>query len=91
MYKGFIVSSILPRLWCGTFRFYEKDTHGAERHKKHKNGLNLSVNACGVASSPNRGALGKTVNWIGLPKPPLPGEVALRSNDGEVVQRSRVS
>ena len=57
---------------------------------------NLSVGLT-PASSPGRGALGKEVSLqrkgelAGLsatPEPPLLGEVALRSNDGEVVQSS---
>ena len=59
---------------------------------------NLSV-TCGD-SSPSRGALGKEVSLqrngelAGLsatPEPPLLGEVALRSNDGEVVQSRALS
>ena len=55
--------------------------------------LALSI-TCGD-SSPSRGALGKEVSLqrkgelaglSAMPKPPLLGEVALRSNDGEVVQ-----
>ncbi len=59
---------------------------------------NLSV-TCGD-SSPSRGAFGKEISsqckgeLAGLsatPEPPLLGEVALRSNDGEVVQSRALS
>ena len=43
--------------------------------------LTLSV------GEPDRDALGKTGNELDTPEPPLPGEVAMRSIDGEVVQR----
>ena len=45
--------------------------------------LNLSV-ASG-ASSPSRGAFGKEAKLCGMPRPPLLGEVASRSDDGEVL------
>ena len=60
---------------------------------------NLSVGLT-PASSPSRGAFGKEVSsqrkgeLAGLsatPEPPLLGEVALRSNDGEVVQSRALS
>ena len=40
------------------------------------------------ASSPCRGASGEEVGLSGMPRPLLQGEVALRSNDGEVVRRT---
>ena len=38
-------------------------------------------------SSPSRGASGEEAKRYGMPKPPLLGEVARRSRDGEVVRR----
>ena len=37
------------------------------------------------ASSPSRGAFGKEAKLCGMPRPPLLGEVASRSDDGEVL------
>ena len=37
-------------------------------------------------SSPSRGASGEEEELPAMPRPPLLGEVALRSNDGEVGQ-----
>ena len=37
------------------------------------------------ASSPSRGAFGKEAKLYGMPRPPLLGEVASRSDDGEVL------
>ncbi len=60
---------------------------------------NLSVGLT-PASSPSRGAFGKEVSsqrkgelaeLSATPEPPLLGEVALRSNDGEVVQSRALS
>ena len=39
-------------------------------------------------SSPCREASGEEVGLSGMPRPLLQGEVALRSNDGEVVRRT---
>ena len=91
MYKGFISSSILPRLWCGTLNFYAKDTPPTVRCVTRSMERTKPLSLAALDSSPNRGALGKTGNSILLPKPPLQGEVALRSNDGEVVRRIRFS
>ena len=40
-----------------------------------------------VAVAPGRGASGEEAKRYGMPKPPLLGEVARRSRDGEVVRR----
>ena len=57
---------------------------------------NPSVTACAVPAPPSSGALGKEDKFLlygqhadaaALPRPPLLGEVALRSKDGRVVQR----
>ena len=41
------------------------------------------------ASSPSRGAFGKEAKLCGMPRPPLLGEVASRSDDGEVLSPLR--
>ena len=41
------------------------------------------------ASSPSRGAFGKEAKLCGMPRPPLLGEVASRSDDGEVLHPLR--
>ena len=71
---------------------------GEAAHGQARPLYNLSV-TCGD-SSPSRGALGKEVSLqrkgelaglSAMPKSPLLGEVALRSNDGEVVQSRALS
>ena len=63
-----------------------RSNDGEVVQRKSYPSYNLSVSLT-LDSSPSRGALGSAENFISSPEPPLQGEVAMRSIDGEVVWR----
>ena len=74
-----------PRPGCGSQRLLRCRLHPAGRCPNSSS--LFPPLAAVVAVAPCRGASGEEVKLYGMPKPLLQGEVALRSNDGEVGQR----
>ena len=95
--NGLMVLTPFPIKWAGKaakqvyHKLRQKDTgnEATSRTFLQRKGSVLvqPLSLTSFDSSPSRGASGEEAKRYGMPKPPLLGEVARRSRDGEVVRR----